>query len=67
MKALFKKEELEYLSANFILSLPEASDILEQEAPGVLKDYQTCSSQYHQNHNKKQMGGFYKSITRLME
>ncbi len=69
MKALFKKEEIEQLSVSFILSIPAEQDedaaVLYENK--LLKDEQCHHSWYHQNKKKKIAGGFYKSITRIIE
>lgn len=67
MKNLFKKEELEYLSANFILSIPGEDKAVKPESVDDLKDSDQYRSTFHQNKNKTVIGGYYKAITRLIE
>lgn len=67
MKDLFNKEDFEHLSVNFILNLPQKSEPKSLPDSIELKDQQTINSKLHQNKNKRLIGGFYKSITRLIE
>ncbi len=67
MKHLFKKEELEYFSANFTLSIPDEQKKAEADSIHGLKDAGRYRSFFHQNKNKVVIGGYYKAITRLIE
>lgn len=72
MKELFKKEELPLLSVNFILSMPETTEAIATGGAETVmiakpEDEQRSPSPYHQNKGRLVIGGFYKSITRIIK